>query len=168
MQNKVATYLALVSKLKFLANSKRDEALELIVNLLGNLPPQTCMMDEEQLKNLQRLGHEIGAHTASHSILGEQTKDVAFSEIQTSKLYLDQVLHSPIDTFAFPNGYFPRDFNQEHIDMVKQLGFKSACSTNDGGIISSSNRYAISRFMPHRKEKNQFCLSIQKIAGEHV
>jgi peptidoglycan/xylan/chitin deacetylase (PgdA/CDA1 family) len=167
-ENKVITYLSLINQLKFMQNKKRDENLLNIVHQLGNIETQRCMMNEEQVRNLHQLGHEIGGHTTTHSILGIQDHQVALTEIQTNQAELERILDSKIKTFAFPNGCFPRDFDQYHINMMKKCGYKFACSTNDGGITSKSNRYTISRFMPHRKERNQFCLSIEKIAGEHV
>ena len=165
-ENKVTAYLSVVNRLKFMPNKKRDENISKIVHQLGNIETQRCMMSEEQIRNLHLLGHEIGGHTTTHSILGVQDHNVALSEIQTNTFDLEQILDSKIKTFAFPNGYFPRDFDQSHIEMMKKCGYKFACSTNDGGITSKSDRYSISRFMPHRKERNQFCLSIEKIAGE--
>jgi peptidoglycan/xylan/chitin deacetylase (PgdA/CDA1 family) len=147
-------------------NKERDETLAKIVQQLGYIDTPRCMMTEQELRSLHELGHEIGGHTTTHSILGAQDEQVALTEIQSNKTDLETILDSKIKTFAFPNGYFPRDFDQSHIDMIKTAGFKFACSTNDGGITSKSNRYSISRFMPHRKERNQFCLSIEKIAGE--
>lgn len=168
IENKVATYLNLVSQLKFMPNKQRDETLAKIVQQLGTIDTPRCMMTENELRRLHELGHEIGGHTTTHSILGVQDEQVAVTEIQSNKSDLETILDTKIKTFAFPNGYFPRDFDQKHIDMIKTSGFKFACSTNDGGITSKSNRYSVSRFMPHRKESNQFCLSIEKIAGEHV
>jgi peptidoglycan/xylan/chitin deacetylase (PgdA/CDA1 family) len=166
IENKVTAYLSLVSQLKFMRNKERDEETSKIVHQLGEIKTPRCMMSEEQVKNLYECGHEIGGHTTTHSILGFQDKEVALTEIQNNKSDLERIVNSKIKTFAFPNGSFPRDFDQTHIDMIKECGFKFACSTNDGGITSKSNRYAISRFMPYRKERNQFCLSIEKIAGE--
>jgi peptidoglycan/xylan/chitin deacetylase (PgdA/CDA1 family) len=165
-EKKVTVYLNLVSQLKFMPNKERDETLAKIVQQLGEIDTPRCMMTEQELRNLHELGHEIGGHTTTHSILGAQDEQVALTEIQSNKTDLETILDSKIKTFAFPNGYFPRDFDQSHIDMIKASGFKFACSTNDGGITSKSNRYSISRFMPHRKERTQFCLSIEKIAGE--
>jgi peptidoglycan/xylan/chitin deacetylase (PgdA/CDA1 family) len=172
-ENKVNAYLNLVSLLKFMPNQERDENLSIISQKLegesqqlGAIDTPRCMMTEDQLRHLHKLGHEIGGHTSTHSIFGVQDEQVALTEIHNNKTDLETILDSKIKTFAFPNGYFPRDFDQSHIDMVKASGFKFACSTNDGGIISTTNRYSISRFMPHRKERNQFCLSIEKIAGE--
>jgi peptidoglycan/xylan/chitin deacetylase (PgdA/CDA1 family) len=167
-QNKVAAYLSLICQLKFMPNKKRDEYILNIALQLGNIETKKCMMNKEQVRNLHELGHEIGGHTTTHSILGVQDPQVALTEIKTNQIELERILNSKIKTFAFPNGYFPRDFDQSHIDMMKECGFKFACSTNDGGVTSKSNRYSISRFMPHRKERNQFCLSIEKIAGEYV
>lgn len=167
-EKKVTAYLNLVSQLKFMPNKERDETLAKITQQLGGIDTPRCMMTEQELRSLHELGHEIGGHTTTHSILGAQDEQVALTEIQSNKTDLETILDSKIKTFAFPNGYFPRDFNQSHIDMIKTAGFKFACSTNDGGITSKSNRYSISRFMPHRKERTQFCLSIEKIAGEHV
>jgi peptidoglycan/xylan/chitin deacetylase (PgdA/CDA1 family) len=168
IEDKVTAYLNLVSQLKFMSNKERDETLAKVVQQLGNIDTPRCMMTENELRNLHERGHEIGGHTSTHSILGVQDEQVALTEIQNNKTDLETILDSKIKTFAFPNGYFPRDFNQSHIDMIKASGFKFACSTNDGGITSTTNRYSVSRFMPHRKEKNQFCLSIEKIAGENV
>jgi peptidoglycan/xylan/chitin deacetylase (PgdA/CDA1 family) len=165
-ENRVNAYLNLVSLLKFMPNQERDENLSIISQKLGAIDTPRCMMTENQLKHLHDLGHEIGGHTTTHSILGVQDEQVALTEIHNNKTDLEIILDSKIKTFAFPNGYYPRDFDQSHIDMVKASGFKFACSTNDGGIISITNRYSVSRFMPHRKERNQFCLSIEKIAGE--
>ena len=167
-ENKVNAYLSLVSQLKFMPNKERDKNILNIVYRLGDIKTQRCMMSEDQMRNLHDLGHEIGGHTTTHSILGAQNRQVALTEIQTNQSELESIINSKIKTFAFPNGYFPRDYDQSHIDMIKKCGFKFACSTNDGGITSKSNRYSIPRFMPHRKERNQFCLSIEKIAGEHV
>jgi peptidoglycan/xylan/chitin deacetylase (PgdA/CDA1 family) len=165
-ENKVTAYLSLVSQLKFMPNKERDENLSKIRQQLGALDTPRCMMTEDELRHLHELGHEIGGHTSTHSILGVQDEQVALTEIHNNKTDLETILDSKIKTFAFPNGYFPRDFDQSHINMIKASGFKFACSTNDGGITSTSNRYSISRFMPHRKERTQFCLSIEKIAGE--
>ncbi|MGJ8682413.1 polysaccharide deacetylase family protein [Paraglaciecola sp.] len=166
IENKVNTYLKLVSQLKFMQNQERDEIISAIVKQLGTIGTPRCMMTEEQVRNLHDDGHEIGGHTTTHSILGVQNNEVALTEIQTNRDDLEEILATKIKTFAFPNGNYPRDFDQRHIDMVKECGFQFACSTNDGGVTSKSNLYSVSRFMPHRKERNQFCLSLEKIAGE--
>ncbi|MBU2883726.1 polysaccharide deacetylase family protein [Psychrosphaera sp. B3R10] len=165
-QARAKTYLTLVSKIKFLPNALRDKAVDTIVGLCGDPVVERCMMTESQLKSLVSRGHDVGAHTASHSILGFQNDAVAEEEISTSIRYLNNVLGTTTTIFAYPNGWFDRDFSNKHASMVKKCGVEYAVATNDGGIVQTSNNLALPRFMPYRKKITPFCLSLEKIAGE--
>ena len=165
-QDRANAYLFLVNQIKFMSNDERDNTLQVIYQNIGELEPPRCMMTAEQLKDLHNLGHDVGAHTHSHSILAFQSDQVAEQEIAQSIDELTTILGQKSGLFAYPNGWFGRDFDQRHQTILKNLGVTIGVATNDGGIVSTTDRTALPRFMPHRKEFNQFCLSILKIAGE--
>ena len=163
---KAQTYLNLVGQLKVLPNEERDKHLQEIVEQLGQVSVPRVMMTADQLLLLQRTGHDVGAHTHTHSILSYQSDAIAEKEIRISIAKLNDVLPNKVTLFAYPNGWYGKDFTQKHEIMLRQCGVEIGLSTNDGGVTSRTRRTAIPRFMPYRKEINQFCLSIQKIAGE--
>lgn len=165
-QEKANAYLYLVNKIKFLANQERDEVLNAIYKKIGRFEPARCMMTAQQLNKIAKLGHDVGAHTHSHSILAMQNPEVAKQEVIGSVEYLTDILGEAPSLFAYPNGWFGRDFKVEHQHVLNELGIQYGVATNDGGITSKTSLTALPRFMPHRKEFNQFCLSILKIAGE--
>ena len=165
-QLKAKAYLELVSFLKVQSNTLRDNYLAQITHSLGEFSPPRCMMTAQQLNTLQQQGHDIGAHSHTHSILSYQDTDTALAEISESVTRLNKILSQPVNMFAYPNGCYGRDFTDEHEAMLHPLGIMYGVSTNDGGITSKTKRTRLPRFMPHRKQFVQFCLSIQKIAGE--
>lgn len=167
-KQKAAAYLSIVGQLKVLPNSTRDSHLIELQQTLGKAETPRCMMTASQLVDLQNRGHCIGAHTHTHSILAYQADDVAFNEIELSVMFLNKLLPKNVTCFAYPNGWFGRDFNEQHEEMLGQSGVAYGFATNDGGITLNSPKTRLPRFMPHRKELNQFCISIKKIAGEKL
>ena len=167
-KKKADAYLALVGKLKVLSNLERDRELQWLKQCLGEFKTERCMMTPKQLIDLQNRGHSIGAHTHTHSILAYQSHAVANSEITASIDILNALLPKKINCFAYPNGWLGRDFTKAHEDMIKQHGIEYGFATNDGGVTSKSEKTRLPRFMPHRKELNQFCIAVKKIAGEKL
>ncbi|QTH63114.1 polysaccharide deacetylase family protein [Psychrosphaera ytuae] len=167
VEHRSVVYLDLVGKLKVLPNNQRDQGLESIKSQLGATQhPPRCMMTTKQLQSLQDNGHDIGAHTHSHSILSYQSSNTARSEMTQSINYLNQVLDKPVTLFAYPNGWVGRDFTIEHERLLEELGLEYGVATNDGGVTTKTRKTAIPRFMPYRKQLDQFCLSAMKIMGE--
>ena len=165
-QLKANAYLELVSFLKIQSNTLRDNYLTQLIESLGEFSTPRCMMNAQQLNTLQQQGHDIGAHSHTHSILNYQDNDTALAEISGSVERLNKILSQPVSIFAYPNGCYGRDFTEEHEAMLDHVGIAYGMSTNDGGITTKTKRTRLPRFMPHRKQFAQFCLSIQKIAGE--
>jgi peptidoglycan/xylan/chitin deacetylase (PgdA/CDA1 family) len=98
---------------------------------LGVAPAR--LMNLEQLRQWQARGQEIGAHTATHARLTELSITQAQREIKTSRRFLQDSLGTEIDHFAYPYGAF----SAEHITLVKEAGFKSACTTKRGRYLPS-------------------------------
>jgi peptidoglycan/xylan/chitin deacetylase (PgdA/CDA1 family) len=165
--DKVQAFQLLANKLKYYPDTQRKTLIEQITQQLDVTHFKRTMLTKAQLQSLHQQGFEIGAHTHSHTILTTEQFNHCELELTTNKHYLEAVLQTPIKYFAYPNGSYPQDFTHEHGKLCKKLGFEAAFSTVDGGATSDTNRFAIPRFMPYRKQPFLFSLSIAKIAGEH-
>lgn len=82
------------------------------------------MLSAEQACDLPAAAIEVGAHTRSHRALPELDDDSAGPEIQGSREDLEQLLGSPVRTFAYPYGR--RD--ERSADLVRDSGFLGACT----------------------------------------
>jgi len=168
LEKRANAYHSLVGIIKIQENGEREKALTYIKDRLGNYTPPRCMMTDKQLITLQNQGHTIGAHTVTHSILSYQSDLVAKQEIEESISDLNSFLPKPVNFFAYPNGWYGKDFTTKHEDMLKQTSVEYGLATNDGGITTDTPHTCLPRFMPYRKDFNQFCISIKKIAGETI
>jgi peptidoglycan/xylan/chitin deacetylase (PgdA/CDA1 family) len=166
IEQKAKAYLTLVGFIKVKPNEERDSAIIDITHQLGEIIPDRCMMTKEHLLALQKQGHTIGAHTVSHSILSYQNDQVAVQEIKQSVDDLNAFLPKKVRFFAFPNGWYGSDFSIKHEKMLSTCNVEFGLASNDGGVTLQTRPTCLPRFMPHRKEINQFCISIKKIAGE--
>ena len=114
-----------------------------------------------QIRTMHNAGMTIGAHTVNHPILLNESDSVARTEIAESKIQLESIIGEEVHYFAYPNGKYKLDFDNVHIDMVRELGFKAAFST-DWGIakLDLSSKYRLRRFTPWDKTLFRFCMRL--------
>jgi peptidoglycan/xylan/chitin deacetylase (PgdA/CDA1 family) len=123
------TLASLLATWKYLPPPQRDaQVAELARRVNGSLPP-SAMMTTEQVLTLARAGMEIGAHTLQHPILARLPSAEARHEIVTSKRELEAITARDVSGFAYPNGRPGRDFNDEHVRMVADAGYRFAVTT---------------------------------------
>lgn len=79
------------------------------------------LLSKEQIVFLGR-NFEIGAHTMTHPRLGKLRSDMAQKEIRESKIYLENVLNRPVESFCYPGGCY----NFLNVHQVKAAGFRIA------------------------------------------
>ena len=116
---------------------------------LGQLPPwldqnerdTDVVMTSKQLKNLDRAAVLVGSHGRYHSNLLKISTEEAAKEICQSKKELENILGVPITSISFPHGAF----NQRHLDMAIEAGYKQAYSIMPELIEVSSNQFLIGR-----------------------
>ncbi len=96
---------------------------------VGGLFPASAgrcpMMTWSQVREVARLGHEIGAHTVSHVKLPQVSPEVATVEIRDSKRALEDALGTEVVSFAYPKGRL----DERIVSMVGEAGFRWAVTT---------------------------------------
>lgn len=85
----------------------------------------------------------IGAHTCSHPRLSRLKPDEMQCEIKDSKNDLEQLLGKEIRHFAYPHG----DYNQDTVNIVKELGFASAVTTSGRYVRNDSQLLELDRLV---------------------
>ena len=132
---------------KHLPPQQRQHKVDAFAARVASLPDD-LMMTDAQVIQLHQAGMEIGAHTMTHPILAKIDNATAEHEIRDSKLYLEDLLQTNIDLFAYPNGKPVQDYLPQHARMVRALGFRAAVSTAWGVSTHGSDLYQLPRFTP--------------------
>jgi peptidoglycan/xylan/chitin deacetylase (PgdA/CDA1 family) len=86
---------------------------------------QTPVMNREQLRELARLGHEIGAHTVNHPDLTGIDRQRVLSEMCDCKRHLEDLTQASVPSFAYPFG----SYNQVTRSCVQEAGFQFATTS---------------------------------------
>lgn len=115
---------------------------------LGEVPEP--LMDAEQIKEWLALGHEIGAHTLTHPHLTRLSDKDAREEITASKKKLEDLFGRPVRHFCYPYG----ECDARIIDLVKEAGYSTACTTRWGSNTSATDRFALHRLNTRYRSRN--------------
>lgn len=141
---------AILKTVKYLPLGRREEVAEALARLATDTPPpKDLMMDGRQLRELAQAGMEIGGHTARHPILAKLDAAAASREIAEGKDYLEAALGEKIRLFAYPNGKPGIDYLPEQVDIVRNLGFEAAVSTQWGSARRHGDVFQLPRFTPY-------------------
>lgn len=82
---------------------------------------------EEQIKELSRLGMDIGSHTMSHPAdLKALPLEEVRSELEISKRQIEEWTGKPCTALAYPRGRF----NDAVVEVVKNVGYTDARTTH--------------------------------------
>lgn len=156
----------IISERKYMEPSLREEIANHVAQLTASLPDK-LMLTTEQLLTLHQQGVEIGGHTFSHPILCSLPPEQAREEILRGKTELESIIGEPLRLFAYPNGRPGKDYNQEHVAIVKQAGFDAAVATSWGVSSAKSDFFQLPRFTPWDKSSNRYLLRMI-LNGRHV
>ena len=140
---------ALIPKVKVLPLREREHALQRLWRACGEPAlPQALMMRSAQVQQLHAAGMEIGGHTANHPILARCPNDEARREIESGRDALQRLIDAPIEVFAYPNGRPDSDYDERHVRMVRELGFRGAVSTARGAARVAADPFQLPRHTP--------------------
>lgn len=153
---------AIIGKIKYLPVAERLAASNELLERSGVQLGEHLMMGTDGVRGLRDAGMQIGAHTVSHPILARTESQIARQEILDSKRYLEDLLAQDCSLFAYPNGKPGRDYLPEHVDMVRELGFKTAVSTSWGASGAGADPLQLQRFTPWDQGKGAFGLRLMR------
>ena len=86
-------------------------------------------LSQEQIIDLCKRGHIIGAHSHSHKVLTDISLEDVKYELSTNKDCLETILGRPIETISIPNGSYSTDVLKIAIDTGFQSIYTSKPST---------------------------------------
>jgi len=86
----------------------------------------------------------VGAHTVTHPILSQLSASSQRDEILGSKVQLEEILGSPVTSFAYPYGS-QSDYTKETVAIIQEGGFDCACSTIAHGVSKQADRFELPR-----------------------
>lgn len=158
---KVQAIGKILPQVKYLALDAREDVVAQIATRAGagNLPID-LMMTTRQLQALHAAGMEIGGHTHRHPILAKLGREQARDEIAAGKAWLEDTLSSPVRVFAYPNGKPGSDYLPEQADVVRELGFEGAVSTQRGVSTRQSDVFQLPRFTPWDVNRTAYALRL--------
>jgi peptidoglycan/xylan/chitin deacetylase (PgdA/CDA1 family) len=96
-------------------------------------------LTEEDLRELERLGHRIGSHAVRHVRLEGLSLDELRQEVVESKRRLERIVRHPVTFFAAPGG-------SRHPALAKELeqaGYEAARSTRWGLYDREDERWHV-------------------------
>jgi peptidoglycan/xylan/chitin deacetylase (PgdA/CDA1 family) len=86
-------------------------------------------------------GLEVGAHGITHARLDELGVLRAAAEISGSKAEIEDILQTPVETFAYPHGAYDVDVR----DAVERAGFSAAAAVKNAFSHAADDPYALAR-----------------------
>jgi peptidoglycan/xylan/chitin deacetylase (PgdA/CDA1 family) len=90
----------------------------------------------DDIREMTRMGHEIGSHTVHHADLSQISAEEARRELADSKQTLETELGQPVRWFAYPYGA-PNNFLPERLPLVYEVGYEG-CFSGYGGFVRPS------------------------------
>jgi peptidoglycan/xylan/chitin deacetylase (PgdA/CDA1 family) len=86
----------------------------------------------------------VGGHTVHHYILSRCSPELARSELDQCRRTLSAKLGVEVEHFAYPRGH-DEDFGDEHVEMLQELGYRSAVTTSFGVNHAGADIYRLKR-----------------------
>lgn len=111
----------------------------LVTDYIGN---EKRFLNWGQVRIMSKDNISFGGHTKTHFYLGAVKDDkVAWEQIAGSKETIEKEIGVPVEYFCYPTG----GFNERVKEIVKEAGYKGACTTNRGFTRFNSDVYEIKR-----------------------
>lgn len=160
MEKRIKVAHHVLAKIKYLPIEERKKLIDALYQENNAQEYPIRMMSVEQIKQLHKMGIEIGAHTVEHPILTVLNPAQQKEQIAKSKETLAVWLGEKITGFAYPNGKITVDYDLTTKDIVEELGFDYAVSTNWGITTKNSDKYQLNRFTPWDNSPLKFQLRL--------
>lgn len=106
------------------------------------------LMTREEVKYLEEMGHEVGAHSMTHPHLNACPPDMVEYEINESKKQLDNLLENPVESFAYPYGHYPENYKA----IMQKAGYKCAVAMDSQALTIQNDPYCVRRIVIEQGE----------------
>jgi peptidoglycan/xylan/chitin deacetylase (PgdA/CDA1 family) len=103
--------------------------------------PAGRLLNADELREMRENGMEVGSHTVSHTRMTGLDDMNLMRELAHSKATLEDLLGSPVDSFAYPYG----DWDARCAEAVQQAGYSAACTTRTGWALRDNTPYQLRR-----------------------
>ena len=103
------------------------------------------MLSWDQIREMSKNGMTIGGHTLTHLNLPNADPEDANHEIVQCKKLLEDKLQTKISHFSYPNGGDYAYYNHSVTEMVKNAGFLTSTTSNNGVADIHSNAFELKR-----------------------
>ncbi len=131
-----------------LAQDERRETLERLSDQIGHKPQfrqSHRQLSPGEISELSKCEFaEIGAHTVTHPRLSTQSLRDQKTEIECSKIFLEELAGAPVATFSYPYGG-SNHYSLHTCEIVRQAGYRFACTTNPQAVTRLSKPYELPR-----------------------
>jgi len=168
-QARQRAYRAIHARLRRLPVRSIERFLdELISEVKSPTPDRETyrVLSEQELLSLSSHLFEVGAHSISHPLLSAQPLEEQRAEIIESRAMLEGLTGRPVSAFSYPFG--GRDaFNRETVRLVKQAGYKVACTGLSGSVSRRSQPLCLPRNFVRDWNREEFAAWLsRRFAGE--
>ena len=102
------------------------------------------LMTWDEVRELDKMGFEIGAHTVTHADLGVVSTEEARKEVRLAKQHIEAELGKRVISFAFPFGR-RGSCSPEVSRIVKEQGYACCCSGYGGKVTERSDLFNLHR-----------------------
>lgn len=147
-----------IASVKHRHPAERLGLVRIVAEQAGAILPDHLMLSSAQVRAMRQGGMQIGAHTVSHPILAALTREEARREIAESRDMLEGILGERVSLFAYPNGKPGRDYSNENVQVVRDLGFAAAVSTSWGAARLTTDLFQLPRYSPWEMSRMRFGL----------
>ena len=149
--------------LRALDTPTRESALDEIAEWAGvSRPSGHVLLTWEQLRELAALpGFDLGAHTLTHPALPNCSPEEARAEIAGGADRLRARIGVEVEQFAYPFGTWSRSVAQ----LVAELGFRAAYTTDRHAISWSSSPHALPRVPAEARAPGEFTRLLAGLSG---
>lgn len=145
--SKTQLYFAVWRIISSLSTTEKSETLKKVALWSGSKPEARDNYRAMTTKELTDLSSsylfEIGAHTVRHPMLAQLNFSEQKEEIVESKNFLEKMYKKKIISFAYPHG----SYNENTLKLMKETGFKNACTTEERPVTRKTDPYRLPRFM---------------------
>jgi peptidoglycan/xylan/chitin deacetylase (PgdA/CDA1 family) len=104
----------------FVAEELAKRGLKGVFFIITSLCKTPGYLNEKEIKELDSMGMEIGSHSCTHRHLNRLRKEEMITELQDSKIFLEDIVKKEINLLAFPGG----QHGTRELIAAKEIGYQ--------------------------------------------